>query len=65
VGGDGVFTPVMPEGGYETDPGAPLVRDLIADWMRAHSDRISTGDFYNGVPERWMYQGTLPLPCSL
>lgn len=64
-GGDGVFTPVMPEGGYETDPGAPLVRDLIVDWMRAHGGSISSSDFYSGVPERWNYPGTLPLACSL
>jgi 5'-nucleotidase len=35
TGGDGILTPVMPQGGFPVDPAAPLARDMFASYLGA------------------------------
>jgi 5'-nucleotidase len=33
LGGDGIFAPVLPPGGFDVDGRMPLVRDVFVDWL--------------------------------
>jgi 5'-nucleotidase len=63
IGGDNIFTPVMPAGGFATDDSAPLVRELVAAWMRQRGGHISGSDFFDGTPRRWKVDEPLPIVC--
>jgi 5'-nucleotidase len=41
TGGDGILTPVMPEGGFPVDPSAPLARDVFADYLKQAKGPLS------------------------
>ncbi len=65
LGGDDVFTSVMPEGGYERQLDAPLARDAIADWLREMSGSISTSDFSSAGSPKWTLPDNLDSECRL
>ena len=49
TGGDDVLTAIIPEDGFPIDTDMPLVREVIADWMRQrggslHADTFSDAD---------------------
>ncbi|MDX1403733.1 MAG: 5'-nucleotidase C-terminal domain-containing protein [Woeseiaceae bacterium] len=63
MGGDDIFTTVMPEGGYPISQDAVLVREAIADWMRANGGRISADTFADEDNPKWDLPEPLPENC--
>jgi 5'-nucleotidase len=63
LGGDGVFSSVAPPGGFQV-AGGPLVRDIVADWLRARGGRLSEADFGRLGASAWTLPGPRPLNCS-
>ena len=65
LGGDRVFTSVMPEGGYELQLDAPLARDAIIDWLRQRGGSISESDFSSHDKPKWNLPENLDSECRL
>ena len=64
LGGDGVLTPIMPEGGYPLDSNMPLTRDAFVAWITERGGAISADDFLSGEA---LWIGTFPVSqeCKL
>jgi len=65
LGGDRVFSSVMPEGGYDLQLDAPLARDLIIDWLKQRGGSISEGDFSTDNNPKWSMPDNLDNECRL
>jgi 2',3'-cyclic-nucleotide 2'-phosphodiesterase (5'-nucleotidase family) len=65
LGGDGIFLPVMPEGGFTTPNGTPLVRDTLVNWFRSHGGRMHGDDFFDQDAPRWNRPDPMPPECRL
>jgi 5'-nucleotidase len=65
LGGDDVLTPVMPEGGFEMQTNAPLVRDVLAEWFRARGGRLRAEQFLDLTNRRWNLPDSIPPGCAL
>jgi 2',3'-cyclic-nucleotide 2'-phosphodiesterase (5'-nucleotidase family) len=65
LGGDDVFTAVMPDGGYERQLDAPLARDFIVDWLRERGGSISVSDFSSEDDPKWTLPEDLDPECRL
>ncbi len=63
-GGDGIFTPVIPDGGFPVDPSAPLVRDAMVNWIERRGGSLSPGDFYDAAAPRFEFSQPLPIDCN-
>ena len=64
LGGDEIFTPVMPEGGFEWSNGAPLVRDQVVQWFRDKGGRMHADQFFNPDKLRWNRPDPMPEDCE-
>ena len=64
LGGDGVFSSVAPPGGFQVAADGPLVREVVADWLRARGGRLSEADFGQLGASAWTLPGPRPLNCS-
>jgi hypothetical protein len=64
LGGDEIFTPVMPEGGFEWSNGAPLVRDQIVQWFRDKGGRMHADQFFDPDKLRWNRPDPMPEDCE-
>ena len=65
LGGDEILTPVIPDGGFASQNGTPLVRDTIVEWFRANPGRINPNDFIDPDQLRWNLPPELPADCEL
>jgi 2',3'-cyclic-nucleotide 2'-phosphodiesterase (5'-nucleotidase family) len=65
LGGDDIFTPVMPEGGFAMPNGMPMVRDVLVDWFKSRAGRMHADDFYDPQALRWNRPDPLPPECHL
>ena len=65
LGGDGIFEPVIPEGGFEFGTDKPLTRDVLIDWFRAQETRMNAADFLSDREPRWNLPEDLPASCRL
>jgi len=65
LGGDRVFASVMPEGGYDLQLDAPLVRDAIIDWLQQRGGSISESDFSSDDDPKWTLPDNLDSECRL
>jgi 2',3'-cyclic-nucleotide 2'-phosphodiesterase (5'-nucleotidase family) len=65
TGGDGILTPAMPEGGYAYDDDPRLIRDVFADWLRAHGGSLNAADFQTKENRRWNLPEFIPATCTL
>lgn len=65
LGGSGMLTPVMPEGGFQYSNDLPLIRDTLVDWFRIHDGQILAEQFLNPENPRWNLPDPLPAECSL
>jgi 5'-nucleotidase len=65
LGGDDIFTPVMPEGGFAMPNGMPMVRDVLVDWFKSHAGRMHADDFYDPQALRWNRPDPMPPECRL
>ena len=64
TGGDGLFSSIAPRGGYPVPENGPLVRDAIADWLRARGGRLDADDFTRRGAAAWTLPSPTPLDCS-
>ena len=53
LGGDGILTPIMPDGGYATDSGLPLTRDLLVDWFSTQTGPLEPEAFRTADNPKW------------
>ena len=63
LGGDDIFTPVIPEGGFSIPVDSPFVREVIADWMRARGGSLHAEDFSDAENPKWNLAEPLPADC--
>ncbi len=63
--GDDIFTTVIPEDGFPIANYLPLMREVIADWMREHGGRLSAETFSDGDSPKWNTPDPIPASCSL
>jgi len=52
-GGDDVFKTVLPPGGIPIPDDAPLMRDVVADWLRKRGGHLSRADLIDQGNPRW------------
>ncbi len=48
-----VFFPIAPPGGFALSYTAPVAREVVTDWIRKHSGRLSERQFSDPVAPRW------------
>ncbi|MCG8604450.1 5'-nucleotidase C-terminal domain-containing protein, partial [bacterium] len=65
TGGDDVLTPVIPDGGFEIDNAKPLVREVIADWLRNRGGSIDAETFSDAGNPKWNIDASVTPGCSL
>ncbi len=63
LGGAEVLTSVMPEGGFPIDFGAPLVRDIVIQWLADQPSPLMPAAFRNESMVNWHRPATLPQSC--
>jgi 5'-nucleotidase len=65
LGGDDVFTSVMPEGGYQRQLDAPFAREAIADWLRQKGGSLGVNDLSSADYPKWTLPDDLGEECRL
>ena len=65
LGGDGIFVPVMPEGGFIMSNGTPMVRDVLVRWFKERGGRMHADDFFDPDNRRWNRPDPMPPECRL
>ncbi len=63
LGGDGLLTPVIPDGGFEIPYDTQLVRDALVEWFRSRGSSLHADDFYDVQELRWNLPDHLPASC--
>jgi 5'-nucleotidase len=63
-GGDDIFTPITPEGGFAVPSGTPMVRDILASWFRRRGGSIRADDFFDPENRRWNRPEPMPAECN-
>jgi 5'-nucleotidase len=53
TGGDGILTPVTPAQGFALPDAAPLLRDVVADWVRRRGGRLRAEQLLDPENPRW------------
>ena len=64
-GGDNVLRSVMPEGGFDPQPNAPMVRDIILRSLRKRGGSVDASDFDSSASPRWKLPATMNRECRL
>lgn len=64
TGGDKIFTPVTPPGGFDLPSNTPLFRDHIALWLNKRGGEISSDEFYDPDDPRYDLSGAVPISCD-
>ncbi|MDH3350676.1 MAG: 5'-nucleotidase C-terminal domain-containing protein [Gammaproteobacteria bacterium] len=64
LGGDGIFTPVIPPRGFDIPYGTPLVRDVLVEWFKTRGGRMHADEFHNPASQRWNLPEPMPGACS-
>ena len=59
TGGDGILAPIMPAGGFPVDAGAPLVRDVLVEYLRRPGAPVREAQLVDATP-RVSISGTIP-----
>jgi len=65
LGGDGIFTPLMPEQGFDIPYGTPLVRDALVAWFKARGGRMRADQFLQPDQLRWNLPDAFSGDCSV
>jgi len=65
LGGDEIFTPVIPTGGFDIPYGTPMVRDMLVNWFKERGGRIHADDFFDPDNRRWNRPDPMPPECRL
>jgi len=65
TGGDAIFTPVMPEGGFQFSSQSPRYRDEIVSWMEHRGGVLRQSDFHDPANARFTFPGETPVSCAV
>lgn len=65
TGGDGIFTPIIPEGGLTVVESTQLVRETIASWMRARGGTLNADSFSDAENPAWNIPESVEMGCAL
>ncbi len=65
LGGDGILTPVTPDGGFNIPANTMLVRDVLAEWFSRQSVPLRAEQFLDAANKRWNLPGSIPAGCAL
>ena len=65
LGGDRVFSSVMPAGGYDLQLDGPLSRDLMIAWLQQRGGSINASDFSTDNNPKWSVPDSLDKECRL
>jgi len=64
LGGDDIFSPATPEGGFAIPNGTPLVRDTLVEWFKRRGGSMNAAEFRDPENLRWNFPDPLPSDCS-
>ena len=64
LGGDSILAAAAPSGGFQIPPDGPLLRDAVADWLRARGGRFNEADLARRSASLWTLPGPPPVTCS-
>ncbi len=65
LGGDRVLQSVMPEAGFNPQPTAPMVRDIILHSLAKRGGSISAAEFDSSAAPRWQLPKSMNRECRL
>ena len=65
LGGDGILTPIMPDGGFDVENGMPLTRDVLVEWFQDNGDSLNPEDYLTTENPKWNVPDSLPASCTL
>ncbi len=65
LGGDGILTPVTPDGGFDIPANTPLVRDVLAGWFEQQQTPLRAEQFLDETNRRWNLPESVPANCAL
>ena len=64
LGGDGILTPVIPNGGFAAGSDQPLTRDLLVRWFASRQAPLTPQDFGEARQPTWNVV-EMPASCDL
>lgn len=64
TGGDNIFPPITPSGGFEIDSNSAKFRDGILIWFAQHQGTIRAANFYGTDDPRFTFLDQLPISCG-
>jgi 5'-nucleotidase len=64
TGGDGILAPVIPPGGFQIPETAPLVREVLAEYLRGLGGHLREEQLLDADNPRLTVAGVLPIDCS-
>ncbi len=53
LGGDGIMTPIIPEGGFELHYDQPRTRDALVEWFRRRGGSLDPSDWDSHEQPKW------------
>ncbi len=62
--GDGILSAGMPEGGYEFADDPRFTRDLLVNWFRKRSGRLTAEEFNSEDNRRWNFSDSFVAQCQ-
>ena len=65
LGGDGVLTPAIPDGGFELRQDMPLTRDALVAWFSRQGETLDPADFETHAAPKWTVPDTFPSSCQV
>lgn len=65
MGGDAIFTPVIPENGFPIVGSTQLVRETIASWMRERGGNLNADSFSDADNPKWNIPESVIMECAL
>jgi 2',3'-cyclic-nucleotide 2'-phosphodiesterase (5'-nucleotidase family) len=64
LGGDQIFSDVIPDGGFRIDSRLPLSRDLFLKWLADHGGSINARNFDSSANPKWTRPDTIQTQCK-
>lgn len=64
TGGDRVFAPIAPPGGFRLADDPRVARDEIVKWLAKRGGRVRADGLVDETRPRWSYPGALPVRCG-
>ena len=63
TGGDDVLTPIIPEAGFPISSDTPLIREVVANWMRQRGGNLSADTFLDTDNPKWNIPDSIAEEC--